>query len=382
MKYWKYANIFCMLVIILLLGANVVWANDASHCEQFYAQKQYKLAISACKVESIHGLTRAQFYLGEMYFSGNGVNKDYTKAAKWLRKAAEKGYVLAQYELATMLDNGNGIKKDSIRSAKWFQKAAIQGFAPAQYNLGNKYYSGKGVKKNDEYAVIWLRKAAEQGFTSAAVVYSNGDLSIRSGAASADWYYKSGVSYLKLGNKDNALRSVERIKELRDKFHLSVPNMFLADQLLKLIYGEGPKPDKKHNPKTGNNTVSFGTGWAVSRSHIVTNYHVVAGYRKITLLRTDGREIPATVVTYDAVNDLALLKIKSSINMPKSLQLASKPARIGDKVFTIGYPHPTTMGAKPKLTDGVISATSGLNDDPRIYQISVPLQSGNSGGPL
>ena len=40
------------------------------------------------------------------------------------------------------------------------------------------------------------------------------------------------------------------------------------------------------------------------------------------------------------------------------------------------------MGANPKITEGIVSSLSGILDDPRTYQISVPVQSGNSGGPL
>jgi len=142
------------------------------------------------------------------------------------------------------------------------------------------------------------------------------------------------------------------------------------------------KPTRKAIKKQEVYSVSFGTGWAVSDSFVVTNYHVVAGYDKITLLRTDGTEVSAIVAMHDAANDLALLKVTDTSKMPQALHLASMPARIGDKVFTIGYPHPTTMGAKPKLTDGIVSAVTGVKDDPRTYQISVPLQAGNSGGPL
>jgi S1-C subfamily serine protease len=55
---------------------------------------------------------------------------------------------------------------------------------------------------------------------------------------------------------------------------------------------------------------------------------------------------------------------------------------MGTKVFTIGYPHPDILGANPKLTDGLISSLTGLQNDPRTYQITIPLHAGNSGGPL
>ena len=57
-------------------------------------------------------------------------------------------------------------------------------------------------------------------------------------------------------------------------------------------------------------------------------------------------------------------------------------ADIGDKVFTIGYPLNDIMGTNFKVTDGIVSSNTGIADDVRYYQVSVPLQPGNSGGPL
>jgi S1-C subfamily serine protease len=60
----------------------------------------------------------------------------------------------------------------------------------------------------------------------------------------------------------------------------------------------------------------------------------------------------------------------------------SSRVRMGDKVFTIGYPHISKMGLNPKYTEGVISAVTGIKDNPTVFQTTVPIQPGNSGGPL
>jgi len=85
---------------------------------------------------------------------------------------------------------------------------------------------------------------------------------------------------------------------------------------------------------------------------------------------------------YDAANDIAFLEVASPKKLPIAIPLATKQARVGDKVFTIGYPHPDLMGAEPKLTDGIIISLTGIGNDLRTYQITVPVQAGNSGGPL
>jgi S1-C subfamily serine protease len=129
-------------------------------------------------------------------------------------------------------------------------------------------------------------------------------------------------------------------------------------------------------------TYSLGTGWPVAEGLVITNNHVIDGHDRITLVATDGRRIPATVLATDTTNDIALLSPDDSDQLPPALTIAKAAAPIGAEVFTIGYPHPDIMGSKPKLTTGVVNAETGLHDDPRTYQISVAVQSGNSGGPL
>ena len=85
----------------------------------------------------------------------------------------------------------------------------------------------------------WYRLAAEQGDASAQYflgeMYALGDGVLRSGAAAADWYYKAGLAYLEEGKREDALLCVERIRYLEAVLYLTVPNMFLADELLDLI---------------------------------------------------------------------------------------------------------------------------------------------------
>ncbi len=157
-------------------------------------------------------------------------------------------------------------------------------------------------------------------------------------------------------------------------------------------YGNIPPRDassafNQHQPKKRENivesaSVSMGTGWPIAEGLVVTNYHVISGRNDITLILTDKRRLSASIMEVDTENDLALLRVDDVDALPPALMIAEKPAPLGAKVFTIGYPHPDIMGSQPKLTDGIVSALSGLQDDKRTYQITVALQSGNSGGPL
>lgn len=124
---------------------------------------------------------------------------------------------------------------------------------------------------------------------------------------------------------------------------------------------------------------SSGTGW-VSRGVIVTNHHVVEDRRRLRVRFANGDERPARLLTSSTDDDIALLSVQG--DLPDGLPIAPYEGSIGMDVFTLGYPHTDIMGSNAKLTSGIINATTGLRDDPRLYQISVAVQSGNSGGPL
>jgi TPR repeat protein len=91
---------------------------------------------------------------------------------KTYRKAAERGDAKAQFNLGDCYFFGQGIKKDYNEAVQWFRKAAEQGHAKAQLRLGHCYYYGKGIKQNDNEAVQWVLKAAEQGDEEAQFGFS------------------------------------------------------------------------------------------------------------------------------------------------------------------------------------------------------------------
>jgi S1-C subfamily serine protease len=128
---------------------------------------------------------------------------------------------------------------------------------------------------------------------------------------------------------------------------------------------------------------SLGTAWATNKGYLVTANHVVAGGSAIEVY-SDGEPIgKAEVVATDPANDLAILKLAAkSRRHLEILPLSPRPAALGRNVFTLGYPAPDVLGQTVKMTAGEISGTTGSFDDAREMQITVPVQPGNSGGPL
>ncbi len=155
---------------------------------------------------------------------------------------------------------------------------------------------------------------------------------------------------------------------------------------VELIFAcvEQPAPVIASPPRTApvKPATSTGTGFAVGNPYtIATAHHVIQGAQSISLSCGDKVETRATIVGVDQPNDLAVLRIEN----PSSnfLELApERSLRVGQKVFTLGFPVPDVLGTSVKYTEGVVSSLSGLRDAASILQITVPVQPGNSGGPL
>ncbi len=183
---------------------------------------------------------------------------------------------------------------------------------------------------------------------------------------------------MKDGRRDDALGCAERILNLVSVLGLTVPNVRLADDLVRLAYGRDEKEESRSVPQQ----TALGTGWVTADGYVVTNHHVVAGHSTFAILFSDGTELDAELAMADGPNDLALLRCNEPGRLPAGLPLSVHAPETGAAVFTLGFPHATVLGTEIKLTDGVVSARSGLGGDVRMFQISVPIQAGNSGGPL
>ncbi len=116
------------------------------------------------------GDVMAQKFLAYRYDIGQGVKKDYEKAAYWYEKAAEQGDAVAQCNLGWCYDEGKGVIQNYEKARSLYQKAvcffaksAEEGDARAQNSLGVCYAHGRGVEQDYEKAVYWYTKAAEQG---------------------------------------------------------------------------------------------------------------------------------------------------------------------------------------------------------------------------
>lgn len=126
--------------------------------------------------------------------------------------------------------------------------------------------------------------------------------------------------------------------------------------------------------------ISTGTGFFTARDGtFVTNAHVIDGCSVIKVRTEDAIPRDAGIIARDNTNDLAILRVVGTFKDIASLRLSG---RLGENVAVFGFPHIDRLSSSGNFTLGNIAALSGVGDDSRFYQISAPVQSGNSGGPL
>lgn len=124
-----------------------------------------------------------------------------------------------------------------------------------------------------------------------------------------------------------------------------------------------------------------GSGFIVGEGRILTNNHVVEGCTRMAARNAAGQRVTASLVGTDTRRDLAVLSVPSGFG-PALIFRDSPAVRIGEAVVTYGFPLTGVLSSGPSLTTGSISALAGLRDNPLHFQISAPVQPGNSGGPL
>jgi S1-C subfamily serine protease len=220
-----------------------------------------------------------------------------------------------------------GVAKDETEAVKWYRKAALLGAEWAQNNLGLMISEGRGASKDLVEAYKWFYISARQGHLPA---------------------------------RENAQKTGARLTAAEKEQARHAGDEFL----------------KKHKTASSD----MGTGFFITADgYLLTCRHVIKNAVRI-IVRRGSETLVAEFVKADDVNDLALLKVNGKFH---PLPLASsRDVRLGEPVFTVGFPNPNLLGVSPKLTDGTVNSLAGELDDPRYFQVNAAIQPGNSGGPL
>jgi S1-C subfamily serine protease len=328
-------------IIFALLFSACASRQDAINA---YNKAEYKRSF---KLLSSHEENdpEVQYYLGKHHYYGHATPKNYQKASKWLSKSASASYLPSHEYLGYVYDFGDKtLHEDNVEALAWYRRAAENGFKGAQANLASMYEFGEGTPINIDEAVRWYRKAIQNN----------------------SQYAKCRLAKIYI---DQNMDRATIISLLEDgASHHQIP--------CQKIYASY----KNSTLKRRKNSTS-GTGFFISQEgHLLTNYHVIEGKKDISVKLRSGASYHANIVASDLVNDVALLKI-SARTTPLNIYHNSK-SKVGNKVFTIGYPLINVQGMNAKFTNGHINSLTGAKDDRRFIQTDTDIQPGNSGGAL
>lgn len=150
------------------------------------------------------------------------------------------------------------------------------------------------------------------------------------------------------------------------------------EELLRRYLGikDGDANDESFVPS------GFGSGFLVTpQGHIVTNYHIVKGQNKLTVVLQNKEEFDAEIVGVDPKADLAVVKINTGREMPFLTFADTKNVKIGHWALAIGAPYALDY----TVTAGIVShkgRSVGLNVYENYIQTDAAVNPGNSGGPL
>ena len=402
--------------------------------------QDYEKAFYWFRKAAAQGYTSAQYNLGIMYVRGEGVAQDDAKAVYWYRKAAAQGAVDAQFNLGFMYHNGKGVPQDYEKAFYWFQKAAAQGYTSAQYNLGIMYFRGEVVAQDYVSALKWFILAAVDGnqeiikvrdtlsesLTPAQVAeaqrmarnFSPHVVSPTSSPASAQASSRKPLVAARplvrkiqqhlvfLGYNPGPVdgfsgsRTTAAIKAFQRDWEIT-PDGIISESLLALLkIARTVKENNASTKQPPQQAAVSGTAFLVSSRYAVTNYHVVKGAHHLVLCLGDDR-IEASLIAHDSTNDLAVIKLSIPLSPGKNSRQGNTDLtscmtkdqgfarfrdsgiiQLGEQVMIAGYPLRGYLSSGLNVSRGEVSALNGPANDCRLFQISAPVQPGNSGGPL
>ncbi|AZG47434.1 MarP family serine protease [Gordonia insulae] len=128
-----------------------------------------------------------------------------------------------------------------------------------------------------------------------------------------------------------------------------------------------------------------GSGFVVSPERVMTNAHVVAGTRRLSVSSPNGQQLPARVVLFDSANDIAVLDVPG-LTAP-ALKFADQEAQTGDDAIVLGYPEAGPFNVSAVRVREVINLSGpDIYRAGRIlrevYTVRGLIRQGNSGGPM
>jgi len=155
------------LALVLQFSATAARADYEAGVNAAFAG-DFETAFREFSVAAEAGLDLAQYNLGILYFTGQGVEQNLDAAFKWTESAAKQGHLGAQFNLATLYYDGQGTPQDRDTAVTWFSQAGKAGNPEAAFVLAKMYQDGEHVPKDLVLAHAWASMAASNQHADAA----------------------------------------------------------------------------------------------------------------------------------------------------------------------------------------------------------------------
>jgi TPR repeat protein len=189
-----------LISAFLALFATAAQAGPVEDGFAAYARGDFARAVTLWRPYAENGDARAQNFMGDLYFAGQGVAQDFRQALFWFKLAAGKGSAAARYNLGVAAEQGRGMPASRTQAMSWYKQAAEKGNVPAMRALARLALASD--PPDEEGAAHWTQKAADTGDPQAedelGTLYRLGkgvepDLArVALLARAREWYRKAG----------------------------------------------------------------------------------------------------------------------------------------------------------------------------------------------
>lgn len=293
------------------------------------------------------------------------------------------GYVVTDFfeELAKVVEANSIPQAEFLKYKELQEKGATDSVAasiPTNYDGFTRYIDGRS--KRDPFEGVWSDN--DEQYTL-GLIRDDQDLRYPYKAFILDSQqtnWAPGEIKMKFSKLDSSGLAVARYW-LRNKLELGVTFNSSSGGLVSVVPDELGIVFIKMYPRESSSVGGgSGSGWFLGNNFVVTNAHVIDGADAIEV-SFDGNTSGARALVVDQKLDLAILVLSKQLPGLKEAPIANEFSA-GQRVFALGHPLGQRLGKDVKITDGLISATQGLDSDPTQLTISAPIQPGSSGGPL
>ena len=321
-------------------------------------------------------------YLGDLYMRGAGVDEDRARGRSLLEGSASGGSFYGQIELAKVLLETGDTEDDRINGLAWLLIAGETASNGSEQSARTALIQSADASQSEmssarRYALTLTQSLLQEDEDDAATGYwletsEEALIEAAQKGLRALGYYAGDIT----GTTDEALD--EALADFAAEWRYAEPPA-VTPNLLMFIGGALAYEVYDTNETDTDMVDNAGSGFYVSASgQIVTNEHVIAACDQLSLPNGDVLEVIAS----ETSSDLALLQAPPPHGNTILSLRAGRGVRSADPIWVAGYPLGGYITSDLSVASGTVMALAGMGQDRREFQISAPVQPGNSGGPV